>query len=79
MDHGLCKAGCVVFDTKGLSSFVEVEFADAVDFAESCNGERGCLRGGGGVAVQNVKLCHKLMIAAGCGAIQRLWQGGVYP
>ncbi len=64
MDDRLGQAGGVVFDANRLLFLVKVEFADAIDFAQIGDCERCSLGGRHPIAVQNIKLCHALMIAA---------------
>jgi hypothetical protein len=64
MDHWLGEAGGVVFDTDRLFGFAEGDAADAVDLAQSGDGEDGLLGGQGAEVIDDVDGCHRGMIAA---------------
>ena len=62
MDEGGVEAAGVIFDTDGPGALVDGEAADAVDLADFGEGEDGRLGGRNSVAVEDVKLSHRVMI-----------------
>jgi hypothetical protein len=64
LNGGFAQAGSIVLNTNHLLVFAELDAANAVNFADFGNGKNGCLGGARPIAIEDVKLGHKTMIAA---------------
>ncbi len=77
VDDGFGETAGVVLDPDGLFRLAQIDTADAVDLAKASDGH-GCGFGWGDtVAVEDVKLGHTGMIAAGRGQVAPIAVGGV--
>ena len=64
VDDGLGEAGGIVLDADSLFGFVERDAADAVDLAQTGDGEDGLLGGQDAEVVDHVDCCHMGILAA---------------
>ncbi len=64
MDRCFVEAGGVILDAYGFLGLVKADATDAVDLASSRDGQSNGFGRRDGIPIQNIKLCHGLMIPA---------------